>query len=116
MLLNILTVSVHVMSVCRLAETSRGSALRVLWGNQMIMSLLTRLRRPKPAITYPDDVRRLSAEMKRQGFVASEQDIAWAYETWSEERWNCSWLPLDTDLVTLQKAVHGIRSYLVVGE
>ena len=78
------------------------------------MKLLTILKRPATKIYFPKDVQEISDELKRQGFVASESDIAWAYGEWSEDRWCASWMSLG--VISVAAAAAGVREYLIEPE
>lgn len=74
---------------------------------------MKRLVRPDEfyEVLYPEDVRKISDELKLQGYLASDQDIAWAYSEWSEARYCASWIQLDA--IGATKAAKCVREILV---
>lgn len=78
------------------------------------MQLLKILKRPAPPNRYPDEVQKITKELERQGFTATEDDVIWAYAEYSEDHWACSWLSLDYDVVTVAQAAVGVREYLIL--
>lgn len=76
--------------------------------------LLKQLVRPKEPINYPEEVAQLRTELRRQGFIATDADIAWAYGEYSEAHWCASWMPLNVEICSIEKAVEGMREFLVL--
>jgi hypothetical protein len=73
---------------------------------------LTPLRRPTPPIRHPADVARLRAALEAAGYTASDEDIRWAWEQFSEENWAAGWIPLES-VGPDRRTVRYLRDYLV---
>lgn len=56
---------------------------------------LVLLGRPKVEHRYIEDVRRIRKAMNELGFDASDEDVGWAYEEYSENEMSAGWIVLD---------------------
>jgi hypothetical protein len=59
-------------------------------------------------VNFPDDVRKIKKSMNEQGFDASDQDIQWAWERYSDECWAAGWVCI----VRYEEAAKRVIQYL----